>query len=127
MNNNIRKIIFFVMTMGMTYTSYVYMIKPANRDLVLQKEKLAQKANKLRELETAPDVLEDINAQLKRLESSIEILESKLPPENEIHTVLEDVTIIVGPISLKSSTAVSRVSGKFMTIPPERVTPTPHI
>jgi len=94
MNNNIRKIIFFVMTMGMTYSSYVYMIKPANRDLVLQKEKLAQKANKLRELETAPDVLEDINAQLKRLESSIEILESKLPPENEIHTVLEDVTVI---------------------------------
>lgn len=82
------------MTMAMTYTSYVYMIKPANRDLVLQKEKLGQKTNKLRELKTAPAVLKDINAQLARLESSINILESKLPSENEIHTVLEDVTVI---------------------------------
>ena len=94
MNNNVRKIIFFVLTMGMTYSSYVYMIKPANRDLALQKEKLGQKTNKLRELETAPAVLEEINVQLKRLESSIDILESKLPPKNEIHTVLEDVTVI---------------------------------
>lgn len=94
MNSNVRKIVFFVMIMGMTYASYVFMIKPANRDLAFQQEKLSQKFAKLRELETAPDVLDDINAQLKRLENSIKILESKLPPKNEIHTVLEDVTVI---------------------------------
>jgi len=94
MNSNLRKTIFFVVIMGMTYSSYVYMIKPANRELALQQEKLSQKAKKLRELETAPTVLEDINGQLERLEESITILESKLPPEKEIHTVLEDVTVI---------------------------------
>lgn len=94
MNSNVRKIVFFVMTLGMTYASYAYMIKPANRDLARQKQQLVQKTNKLRELKKAPDVLEDINAQLTRLESSINLLESKLPPKKEIHTVLEDVTII---------------------------------
>jgi type IV pilus assembly protein PilO len=94
MNSNVRKIIFFVMTVGMASASYVYMIKPANRDLIVQKEKLSQKMSKLRELETAPRVLEDINKQLARLEESVNILESKLPPKNEIHTVLEDVTLI---------------------------------
>lgn len=94
MDSNLRKIIFFVMLIGMTYGSYAYMIKPANDALVLQKEKLSQKANKLRQLETAPAVLDEINAQLERLEESIDILESKLPYKNEIHTVLEDVTVI---------------------------------
>ena len=94
MNGNIRKLIFFVIIMGMTYSSYVYMIKPANRELALQEEKLEQKFKKLRELEKAPTVLEDVNAQLARLESSIDILESKLPPTKDIHTVLQDVTVI---------------------------------
>ena len=94
MNSNVRKIVFFVMTMGMTYASYAYMIKPANRDLARQKEQLVQKTNKLRELEKAPKVQEEIAAQLTRLQSSINILESKLPPKKEIHSVLEDVTVI---------------------------------
>ena len=112
MNSNVRKLIFFLMTMGMTYTSYVYMIKPANRDLVLQKEKLGQKTNKLRELKTAPAVLKDINAQLARLESSINILESKLPPKSEIHTVLEDVTVIAQTNGLTAK-AIRTLKQKF--------------
>lgn len=94
MNGNVRKLIFFVIIMGMTYSSYVYMIKPANGELALQQEKLEQKFKKLRELETAPTVLEDVNAQLARLEGSINILESKLPPQKDIHTVLQDITVI---------------------------------
>jgi type IV pilus assembly protein PilO len=94
MNSNLRKIIFFAMTMGMTYVSYVYMIKPANHQLAMQKENLTKKTIKLRELQAAPQVLDEISAQLKRLESSIDILESKLPHKKDIHTVLEDVTVI---------------------------------
>jgi type IV pilus assembly protein PilO len=94
MNSNIRKIIFFVLIMAMTYSSYVFMIKPANKDLAIQKQKLGQKISKLRELETAPEVLQNINAQLARLEGSINILESKLPSRKDIHTVLEDITVI---------------------------------
>ena len=84
-----RKIIFFVLIMAMTYSSYVFMIKPANKDLAIQKQKLGQKFSKLRELETAPEVLQDINAQLARLEGSISILESKLPTRKDIHTVAD--------------------------------------
>ena len=39
---------------------------------------------------------------------------------------LEEDTMTVGPISLKSSTTVSKVSGKFMDRPPESVIPIPH-
>ena len=94
MNSNVRKIVFFIMTVGMASASYVYMIKPANRDLAIQKQKLSQKQSKLREFERAPAVLEDINMQLTRLEKSISILEGKLPPKSEIHTVLEDLTLV---------------------------------
>lgn len=94
MSSGLRKLVFFILIVGMTYASYVYMIKPANRQLAAQQEKVVQKRAKLRELESAPAVLEDINKQLIRLEESIQVLESKLPPKDEIHTVLENVTII---------------------------------
>ena len=94
MNNDLRKLIFFVLTLGMTSASYIFMIKPANADLARQREKLEQKTIKLRELETAPSVLEELENKIANLEKSINVLESKLPGENEIHTVLENVTVI---------------------------------
>lgn len=94
MNSSVRKLVFFVLVVGMAFASYQYMIMPANRELNAQQEKLVQKKAKLRELQNAPSVVEDIEEQLVRLEKSIEILESKLPSEDQIHTVLEDVTVI---------------------------------
>lgn len=104
MNSTLRKIIFFVLTVGMTYASYFYMIKPANSDLVVQKEKMDIKNAKLKKLANAPSVLEDLNKQLARLEESVKILESKLPGEKEIHTVLENVTIIAQKHGLNPKT-----------------------
>ncbi len=120
MNNNVRKIIFFVMTVGMASASYIYMIKPANRDLVIQKEKFSQKKSKLRELETAPAVLEDINKQLVRLEESIVILDSKLPPKKAIHSILEDVTLIAQKNGLTPKairTATSKINNGYIEQP----------
>ena len=57
-------------------------------------------------------------------------------PESPIFTLIvdarssqnrEEVITTAGPISRKSSVAVSGVSGKFIAIPPQRATPMPHI
>ncbi len=94
MSSNIRKTVFFILLIGLIYISYVFMIRPANTNLTMQKGKVSQNMTKLRHLETAPAAIEDLQKQLTRLEDGIMLLESKLPPENEIHTVLKNITVI---------------------------------
>lgn len=88
------KVIFFVLLIGLVYISHIFMIKPANADLVRQKAKVAESLVRLRQLESAPAAIEDLRKQLTELEDGIKLLESRLPDESEIHTVLENVTVI---------------------------------
>lgn len=94
MKSNLTKVIFFVLLIGLVYVSHIFMIKPANADLGCQKAKVAESMGKLRRLESAPAAIEDMRKQLGELEDGIKLLESRLPDESEISTVLENVTVI---------------------------------
>ncbi len=94
MSGNLRKIILFLVLIAISYVSYVYMIKPANENLKEQRALVEQKKAKLAELERAKAAAEDLSKQLKQLEEAIKFFESKLPHTSQIHTVLENVTLI---------------------------------
>lgn len=94
MNSSIRHLIFFVLIIGMAYVSWAYMIKPANENLAQQRGTMEIQKAKLDELQKATVAAEDLSEQLKKIEGAIQVFESKLPPTSEIHTVLEDVTLI---------------------------------
>ncbi|MCE5185761.1 MAG: type 4a pilus biogenesis protein PilO [Planctomycetaceae bacterium] len=96
MNSSIRHVIFFVLIIGMAYVSWTYMIKPANADLKKQRSDMEEKRAKLNKLDqaTATTSAESVGEQLKKIEEAIRVFESKLPPSSEIHTVLENVTLI---------------------------------
>lgn len=94
MTSSIRYFIFFVLIVGMAYVSWAYMIKPANEHLAQERAKMEVMRGKLDELEKASVAAEDLAGQLKKIEDAIAAFESKLPPSSEIHTVLEDVTLI---------------------------------
>jgi len=94
MNSSIRYFIFFILIVGMAYVSWAYMIKPANEHLAQERSKMEVMRGKLDELEKATAAAEDLAGQLKKIEEAIAAFESKLPPSSEIHTVLEDVTLI---------------------------------
>lgn len=89
-----RHLIFFVLIIGMAYVSWAYMIKPANEYLTQERNKMEVQRAKLNELERATAAAEDLSEQLKKIEDAIHVFESKLPPSSEIHTVLENVTLI---------------------------------
>jgi type IV pilus assembly protein PilO len=78
----------------MGYVSWAYMIKPANEALTQERTKVQTLSAKLEELERANATAKDLSAQLKKIEEAIQAFESKLPPSSEIHTVLQDVTLI---------------------------------
>jgi len=94
MNSSIRYFIFFVLIAGMGYVSWAYMIKPANEHLAKKRAEMEIMRSKLNELELATAKAENLADQLKKIEEAIEAFESKLPPSSEIHTVLENVTLI---------------------------------
>jgi len=94
MISGLRKVVFFILLVGLAYVSHTYMIKPANQHLVQEKAKVEQKLAKLAELERATATAENLTEQLEQMAEAMQYFESKLPPTSEIYTVLENVTII---------------------------------
>ncbi len=94
MTSGFRHLIFFVLIIGLAYAAYAYMIKPANTHLDQERTAMEQKRAKLDELERATAAADDLTGQLHKVEEAIAVFESKLPPSSEIHTVLENVTLI---------------------------------
>jgi len=94
MTQGLKKIVFFILLVGLAYVAHTYMIKPANKQLVEEKAKVEQKLAKLAELERATATAESLTEQLEQMAEAMKYFESKLPPTSEIYTVLENVTVI---------------------------------
>jgi type IV pilus assembly protein PilO len=104
MTSGLRKIVFFVLLVGVACTAYQFMIKPANKQLADQKAKLQTKMAKLAEFERATTAAESLSKQLEELQEAIQFFESRLPPTSEIDQVLRDVTVIGEKQGLKPKT-----------------------
>ena len=94
MASSLRKIVFFVLLLGVAYVAYQYMIKPANKHLAHQKTRVQTTLIKLTEFEKATAAAKDLSKQLEQLQDAIEFFESKLPSTSEIDKVLRNVTVI---------------------------------
>lgn len=101
MNNNLRKPLFSIVLLGITFIAYQYMIKPANRSLAEQKARVREKSVKFEQIIATA---KDLNKQLVQLQDAIEFFESKLPPKSKTHKVLEQVTVIAQKNGLKPKT-----------------------
>jgi type IV pilus assembly protein PilO len=99
-----RKVVFFVLLIGVAVVGYRYMIRPANKHLAEAKQRVEAKLAKLAEFEQATAAAEDLTKQLEQLKEAIEFFESRLPPTSEIHKVLEQVTVIAQKQGLKPKT-----------------------
>ena len=99
-----KKLLFFILILGISYVAYQYMIKPANKNLAENKQRVEAKNEKLIEFERATSAANDLSKQLGELEEAIKFFESKLPSTSEIHKVLEQVTVIAQKQGLKPKT-----------------------
>jgi len=94
MTSGFRQAVFFVLLLGVAAAGYQYMIKPANQHLAQARQRVDGKRAKLGEFEDATAKAEDLNKQLEQLQEAIRFFESKLPPTDEVHKVLEQVTVV---------------------------------
>ncbi len=104
MKSQLRKFIFFILLMGVTFLAYQKMIKPANLNLAERKSKVDKNMAKLIEFEQAAITAKELGEQLEHLQEALNALENKLPPENQIYKVLEQVTKIAQKQGLKPKT-----------------------
>jgi len=104
MTSNLRKVVFFILLVGIAFCAYRYMIKPANRNLAEKKSSVENKMAKLSEFEKATAATKDLNKQLEQLQKAIDFFEGKLPPTSEVHKVLEQVTLIAQKEGLEPKT-----------------------
>jgi len=104
MKNALQQIVLFILILGLAVVGYQFMIRPVNRNLAEQKERVKAKVSKLAEFEDATKVAEGLNKQLEQLQEAINFFESKLPPTSQIHKVLEQVTVIAQKQGLKPKT-----------------------
>ena len=70
MTGNLRKAVFFILLLAVTYLAY-QAIKKANTALALQKVQLNTKLDKLVELKKATATAENLSVQLEKLEEAI--------------------------------------------------------
>ena len=104
MSSSLRKIVFFVLLVGLAVVGYHFMIRPANQSLAESKQRVEAKLAKLAEFEKATNAAKDLDKQLTQLRDAIDFFESKLPPTSEVHKVLEQVTVIAQKQGLKPKT-----------------------
>ncbi|MHC4076777.1 MAG: type IV pilus inner membrane component PilO [Planctomycetota bacterium] len=104
MSGNLKKIIFFILLLGVACLAYQCMIKPTNKQLAEQSSRVQEKLAKLSEFEKATSAAESLNLQLRQLAEAVEFFESRLPPKSDIATVLEQVTTIAQGLGLKPKT-----------------------
>jgi type IV pilus assembly protein PilO len=104
MTSGIRKIVFFVLLVGVACVAYQFMIKPANRHLAEQKARVEEKSARLAEFEQATAAAEDLSKQVELLRQAVTFFESKVPSTSEIDKVLRDITVIGEQQGLKPKT-----------------------
>ena len=71
MTSTLRKAVFFVLLIGITYFAYVFMIKSANKHLTEQKARVQNKLQKLNEFQKASEATERLDQQLGELQQAI--------------------------------------------------------
>jgi type IV pilus assembly protein PilO len=104
MTGNFRKVVFFVLILGVAVVGYRYMIKPANAHLAEVKSRVDTKFAQLAKFQQATAAAEDLTKQLVQLEEAVGFFESRLPPKSQIHEVLEQVTVIAQKEGLEPKT-----------------------
>lgn len=102
----LKKAVFLVLLLSISYAAYHYMISPASVSLAQKKLKVADDIAQLNRLAEFQKRIAsgDIDRRLGQLQDTIDFFENRLPWKSDIAKVLEQVTIIAQKQGLKPKT-----------------------
>ena len=91
MRFGIREIIFLIVLLAVPVASFIYVFKPRNEQITAAQSEVSEKESRLTQLREMTAKLEDIGREIERGRESIEVIEAKLPSQQDVEVVLEQV------------------------------------
>lgn len=91
MRFGIREIIFLIVLLAVPVAAFIYVFEPRNDQISTAQDEVKEKESRLIQLREMTDKLEDIGREIERGRDSIEVIEAKLPSQQDVEVVLEQV------------------------------------
>lgn len=94
MQLGIRELVFLAVLLAVPIAAYVYVFKPRNEEITEAREEIVLKQARLDQLAQVVARIEDIGEAIESGQESITLIEAKLPREQDVEGVLEQVSQI---------------------------------
>src|SRR5436190_17431481 len=120
MRFGLREFVFFIVLLGVPVASFFYLFKPRNDEIRQARAEIDAKQDKLNRLAAAASKIDDMQLAIEQGRQSIQLIEAKLPNEQGVDGILEQVWQIakrnrLTVKSVKSQTAVP--AARYMELP----------
>lgn len=86
-----RELIFLVVLLAVPVASFIYVFKPRNVEIRRARTEISAKQTKLDQLDAMTEKIDDISLAIERGRESIKLIEEKLPSEENVDDILEQV------------------------------------
>jgi type IV pilus assembly protein PilO len=86
-----REFIFFLVLLAVPVASYFYVYKPRNDDIAQARKEIQTKQDRLDTLAAVAAKIDDMQLAIEQGRESIELIEAKLPSEQDVEGILEQV------------------------------------
>lgn len=91
MNIGLRELIFFAVLLAVPVASYLYVFQPRNDEIAQARTEIEIKQARLDKLDEVLARIDDIGLAIEAGRESIEVIEAKLPREQDVEGILEQV------------------------------------
>jgi type IV pilus assembly protein PilO len=91
MKFGLRELIFFLVLLTVPVASFIWVFRPRNEEISQAKTEIAAKQAKLDTLAKVTSKIEDIGVEIEKGRESVEMIEAKLPNEQDVEGILEQI------------------------------------
>ena len=91
MKFGLRELVFFLVLLTVPVASFIWVFRPRNEEISQAKLEIAAKQTKLDTLAKVTSKIEDIGVEIEKGRESVDMIEAKLPNEQDVEGILEQV------------------------------------
>jgi len=91
MRFGMRELVFLIVLLAVPVASYMYVFAPRNSEIFAAREEIQVKQARLDTLAEMVSKIDDLEAQIERGRESVQLIEAKLPSEQDVEGILEQV------------------------------------
>ena len=91
MRFGLRELIFMIVLLAVPVASWWYVFKPRNADIVQARMEIIIKQDKLDKLREVAKRIDDIGLAIERGRDAVELIEAKLPNQQQVDVILQNV------------------------------------